>query len=94
MATKKRTYADYALSVIAPQINHYRFSREHELRDRDAVESLKRHHDLESAITDMLSDLRHVCDRFGYAYGDLDSNAYVQYLDELRLPYPEEMDES
>jgi hypothetical protein len=93
MAKKKRTYADYALTIIAPQINHFRFAREHGLTDKDAIEGLNRHHDLESSITDMLSDLRHVCDRFGYSFAELDGNAYSQYLRDKNEPWPEEMDE-
>lgn len=39
--------------------------------------------DAESAIKDCLSDLRHLCDRLGVNFGELDSSAYDNYLNEL-----------
>jgi len=34
-------------------------------------------------VTDALTDLRHLCDRRGYAFGALDQTAYSHYIEEL-----------
>jgi hypothetical protein len=36
----------------------------------------------ENAIRDVLSDLRHLCDAWGVAYGQADSTAHNHYLEE------------
>ncbi len=37
-----------------------------------------------AAVTDVLADVRHFCDRHGLCFGDLDRAAYGHYLEELR----------
>lgn len=36
----------------------------------------------ESSITDLLTDLRHLCDKQGYDFADLDKRAYIHYCGE------------
>ncbi len=38
---------------------------------------------IDTAITDALANFRHLCDREGLCYGDLDRMAHVHYLEEL-----------
>lgn len=38
---------------------------------------------LERAIVDVLSDIRHLCDREGLSFGEVDRKAYAHYATEL-----------
>ena len=56
-----------AKRVLAALVEHFEFD------EADAA----------AALTDLLADARHFCDRFGLCYGDLDRTAHRHYLAEL-----------
>ena len=39
---------------------------------------------LDTAIADLLADIRHLCDLKGFSYADLDRRAYLNYLPEVQ----------
>ena len=57
-------------------------------RAKRALSALVDHFEYDSAdpaatVTDLLADVRHFCDWFGLAFGDLDRVAHSHYLEEL-----------
>lgn len=52
-------------------------------RAKDAIASVFEKDTPSTMISDMLSDIRHLCDRLGLDYGEIDRNAYSNYSGEV-----------
>lgn len=68
---EKRTKNDARAGRAGQALQYYRLAG---LREPGAS--------METVISDVLSDIRHLCDRLNLEFGRLDRMAYINYLDE------------
>ena len=64
----RTTNRERAKRVLSALMDHFEFEKE----------------DAGASVTDLLADVRHFCDWYGLAHGDLDRVAHSHYLEELR----------